>query len=211
MIAIIDSGVANLGSVKAAFQRIGVPVRVVSDGGSVERAEALVLPGVGAFADAMAELRERNLVEPIRAAAARGTPLMGICLGMQLLAEESNEFGRHAGLGLIPGRVVRLEPSHPCERVPNIGWCDLAPTSDARLYRNVKSGTAFYFVHSYVFQCTDPADVAATIRFGDRPVVAVVQRGNIHGAQFHPEKSQDAGLAVLAAFSTLVDGGTRHA
>jgi glutamine amidotransferase len=211
MIAIIDSGVANLGSVEAAFRRIGVPARVVSDSGSVERAGALVLPGVGAFADAMAELHARSLVEPIRAAAARGVPLMGICLGMQLLAEESNEFGRHAGLGLIPGRIVRLEPSHPRERVPNIGWCDLTPNSDARLYRNVECGTAFYFVHSYVFHCADPADVAATIRFGDRPVVAAVQRGNIHGAQFHPEKSQDAGLAVLAAFSTLVDGGTRHA
>jgi glutamine amidotransferase len=211
MMTIIDSGVANLGSVQAALRRIGLPARVVTDGDSVRRADALLLPGVGAFAGAMAVLKERGLVGPIRAAAADGVPVMGICLGMQLLAEESEEFGCHEGIGLIPGRVVRLDPRQTGERVPNIGWCDVTPTPDAALYRDVAPGASFYFVHSYVIECRAPSDVAASIRFGDRPVTVAVQRGNIHGAQFHPEKSQDAGLSVLAAFSTLARERSAHA
>ena len=117
-LTIIDSGVANLGSVQAALRRIGVPARVVTDADSVRRADALLLPGVGAFAGAMAVLNERGLVDPIRAAAADGVPVMGICLGMQLLAEESEEFGRHEGLGLIPGRVVRLERGRAASACP---------------------------------------------------------------------------------------------
>src|SRR5829696_303481 len=117
-LTIIDSGVANLGSVQAALRRIGVPARVVTDADSIRRADALLLPGVGAFAGAMAVLSERSLVDPIRAAAADGVPVMGICLGMQLLAEESEEFGRHEGLGLISGKAVRLEPRLSGERVP---------------------------------------------------------------------------------------------
>ena len=128
-LTIIDSGVANLGSVQAALRRIGVPARVVTDADAIRRADALLLPGVGAFAGAMAVLNERSLVDPIRAAAADGVPVMGICLGMQLLAEESEEFGRHEGLGLIPGRVVRLESRLSGERVPNIGWCDVTPSA----------------------------------------------------------------------------------
>jgi len=211
MIAIVDSGVANLGSVEAAFRRIGIQGRVTADGRAVRCAAAVLLPGVGSFADAMATLLERQLVEPIRAAAADGVPVMGICLGMQLLAEQSEEFGCHEGLGLIPGRVVRLNPSRPSERVPNIGWCDVTPAPNAALYREVARGTAFYFVHSYHLDCCDPADVAATIRFGGGTVAAAVQRGNVHGAQFHPEKSQDGGLAVLAAFAALARVRGAHA
>ena len=210
-LSIIDSGVANLGSVQAALRRIGVPARVVADADSIRRADALLLPGVGAFAGAMAVLSERSLVDPIRAAAADGVPVMGICLGMQLLAEESEEFGRHEGLGLIPGKAVRLEPRLSGERVPNIGWCDVTPAPDALLYREVAPGTAFYFVHSYVLECRTPSDVAASIRFGGREVTVAVQHGNIHGAQFHPEKSQDAGLSVLAAFSAFARGCSAHA
>ncbi len=208
-LTIIDSGVANLGSVQAALGRIGVPAQVVTDADSVRRADALLLPGVGAFARAMAALNEHGLVEPIRAAAADGVPVIGICLGMQLLAEESEEFGHHEGLGLIPGRVLRLEPRQSGERIPNIGWCDVTP--DALLYREVEPGTAFYFVHSYVLECRTPSDVAASIRFGGREVTVAVQRGNIHGAQFHPEKSQDAGLSVLAAFSAFARERSVHA
>jgi glutamine amidotransferase len=210
-LTIIDSGVANLGSVQAALRRIGLPARVATDVDSVRRADALLLPGVGAFARAMAVLNEHGLVDSIRAAAADGVPVMGICLGMQLLAEESEEFGRHEGLGLIPGRVVRLESRQSGERVPNIGWCDVTPAPDAILYREVEPGTAFYFVHSYVLECRTPSDVAASIRFGGREVTVAVQRGNIHGAQFHPEKSQDSGLSVLAAFSALARGRSVHA
>jgi imidazole glycerol-phosphate synthase subunit HisH len=200
---VIDSGVANLGSVQSALRRIGLPARVVTDADSVRRADALLLPGVGAFAGAMAVLNERGLVDSIRAAAADGVPVMGICLGMQLLAEESEEFGRHEGIGLIPGRVVRLDSRQSGERVPNIGWCDVTPAADAILYREVEPGTAFYFVHSYALECRTPSDVAASIRFGGRKVTVAVQHGNIHGAQFHPEKSQDAGLSVLAAFAAF--------
>jgi len=172
---------------------------------------AVLLPGVGAFANAMAQLDSRDLAGPIRAAAADGVPVLGICLGMQLLAEESEEFGRHEGLGLIPGSVVRLSPRLAGERVPNIGWCDVTPALDAALYREVVPGTSFYFVHSFVLDCREASDVAATIRFGDGPVTVAVQRGNIHGAQFHPEKSQDAGLSVLAAFCALARNGSNHA
>jgi glutamine amidotransferase len=210
-IAIVASGVANLGSVETAFRRIGAAAQVVADGASVRRADAVLLPGVGAFADAMAALKRRGLVEPIRAAAAEGVPVMGICLGMQLLAEESEEFGCHEGLGLIPGRVVRLNPGRAGERTPNIGWCDVIPAPRAMLYRDVAAGTAFYFAHSYVLACRDQEDIAATIRFGGHPVAAAIERDNIHGAQFHPEKSQDGGLAVLAAFAALARERARYA
>ena len=198
---VIGSDVANPGSVQFALRRKHLLARVATDVDSVRRADALLLPGVGAFARAMAVLNEHGLVDSIRAAAADGVPVMGICLGMQLLAEESEEFGRHEGLGLIPGRVVRMDPRQSGERVPNIGWCDVTAAPGAILYREVEPGTAFYFVHSYVLECRTPSDVAASIRFGGREVTVAVQRGNIHGAQFHPEKSQDAGLSVLAAFA----------
>ncbi len=211
MITVIDSKVANLGSVQAALRRIGAPFRVAADPGVVRDAAALLLPGVGAFADAMAALRSHGLVEPIRAKAAAGTPVLGVCLGMQLLAEESEEFGRHEGLGLIRGRVLRLAPSRTGERVPNIGWCDVTPAPHASLYRAVQPGTAFYFVHSYHLACSDPGDVAAEMRYGAGNIAAAVEHGNIHGAQFHPEKSQDAGLSVLAAFAALVRERLGHA
>ena len=204
MIAIVDSGIANLGSVEAAFRRIGVAAQVVADGDLVRAADGVVLPGVGAFPDAMAALEARHFVEPICLAAEIGVPVLGICLGMQLLAEESEEFGRHKGLGLIPGQVVRLQTRHPGERVPNIGWCDVMPAPKAALYRGVAPGTALYFAHSYALACRDADDVVATIRFGGETVTVGVQRGNIHGAQFHPEKSQDGGLAILTAFAALV-------
>lgn len=211
MITIVDSGVANLGSVQAAFARLGVSSELARTADAVRRAQALLLPGVGAFADAMAALRARDLVAPIRAAAADGVPLLGVCLGMQLLAEESEEFGRHEGLGVIPGRVVRMVPRLPGERIPNIGWCDVTAAPQALLYRDVPPGTAFYFVHSYVLECRDPATVCATIHFGGADVPAAVEHGNVHGAQFHPEKSQDGGLTVLAAFAALARESRRAA
>jgi imidazole glycerol-phosphate synthase subunit HisH len=211
MITIVDSKVANIGSVQAALRRIGAPYRIAQDPGMVRDAAALLLPGVGAFADAMAALRAAGFIEPIRAAAASGTPVIGVCLGMQLLATESEEFGRHEGLGLIRGRVRRLAPAQAGERVPNIGWCDVSPSPASSLYREIKPGTAFYFVHSYHLACDDPADVAAGMRFGGGQITVAVEHANIHGAQFHPEKSQDAGLTVLAAFATLVARRVQHA
>ena len=209
MITIIESAIANLGSVRAALQRVGVAASVSADPHSIRNASALLLPGVGAFGDGMASLHRNGLVEPIQAAAAAGTPILGICLGMQLLAEESEEFGRHKGLGLIRGRVVRMTPAAG-EHVPNIGWCDLTPTRISTLYPAVKAETPFYFVHSYRLVCGDPIDETATIVFGGAPVTVGIERGNIFGAQFHPEKSQDAGLMVLAAFVNHAAGPHRH-
>lgn len=200
MIAIIDSGIANIASVLGACQRVGAEAEVTSDPRQVARARALILPGVGAFADGMESLSRRGLIQPILAAAAAGTPILGICLGMQLLADASEEFGTHPGLGLVPGRVCLLRPALRVERVPNIGWCDVLPGAQSHLFAGVARGTPFYFVHSYHFVCAEAADCAGTIRFGGGAVCAAVERGNVWGAQFHPEKSQDAGLEVLGNF-----------
>ena len=209
MIGVIDLGISNIGSVMRAFQRLGSLPALLRDPQAVARAHAIVLPGVGAFGDGMATLHAQGMVEPLREAARAGSPILGFCLGMQLLADGSEEYGDHEGLGLIPGRVVRLKPA-PGERVPNIGWCDVVPREGAPLFRNVGEGTPFYFVHSYHLHCADPGQVSATIAFGSGSVTVAVEHGNIFGLQFHPEKSQDAGLAVLDAFLSLARERTCH-
>jgi glutamine amidotransferase len=203
MITIIDSGISNLGSVLAAMRRISAQVEVTTDAAAVNRAKAILLPGVGAFADGMAALRRHGLVEPIQAAAKAGKPILGICLGMQLLAEGSDEFGDHEGLGLVPGRVKKL-PSVQGLRVPNIGWCDMEVRRSASLFAGIESGATFYFVHSFHLVCAQPAHSAGALAFGPSLVTGAVEHGNIFGAQFHPEKSQDAGLAFLANFAAYV-------
>ena len=202
MIAVIDSGLSNIGSVLTALQRIGAKAEPTRDPAEVATAASLLLPGVGAFGDGMTALRQQGLVEPIRAHAAAGKPILGICLGMQLLASASEEFGEHQGLGLIPGRVRRLRPQAGL-RVPNIGWCGLQARNDARLFADIPADACFYFVHSYVIDCDTAEDCAGTLTFGDDEETVAVQRGRIFGAQFHPEKSQDAGLAVLDAFRRI--------
>jgi glutamine amidotransferase len=195
---LVDMGISNLGSVRQALRRVEAPPMTHATPAAVDGARAILLPGVGAFGDGMASLRSQGLVEPIRRAAARGVPVFGICLGMQLLAEESEEFGRHEGLGLLPGRVRRLQADREGFRVPNIGWCDVAPKRAGRLFP--RGGGSFYHVHSFHLEPRDPSVVAATIEFSGRSVAVAVERGNLHGVQFHPEKSQDDGLGVLAAF-----------
>jgi imidazole glycerol-phosphate synthase subunit HisH len=204
MVTVIDSGIANIGSVLSACRRIGVAAAVTTNAREVVVAQALILPGVGAFANGIESLRRHDLVEPIRDAAAAGTPILGICLGMQLLADKSEEFGEHDGLGLISGRVLKL-PASAGERIPNIGWCDVTTAKRATLFEGVESGSAFYFVHSYYLECDDPADSAAGIRFGNRQICIAVERGNIFGAQFHPEKSQEPGLRFLANFVRAIE------
>ena len=204
MITVIDSGIANIGSVMSALRRIGAPATVNTEAAALRRAAALILPGVGAFGDGMAALDKHGLTAPIREAAAAGTPILGICHGKQLLAEVSEEFGEHRGLGLVPGRVVRLRPLHAAERVPNIGWCDVHPLRPSALFAKVAPGTAFYHVHSFHLRCADPADAVAAIHFGGEAVTVGVERGNVYGVQFHPEKSQDGGLTVLADFAEQV-------
>jgi glutamine amidotransferase len=202
MITVIDSGIANIGSVLAALRRAGAAVRTTQAASDVESASALVLPGVGAFKDGMDSLHHHGLVEPLRRVVTRGTPILGICLGLQMLADASEEFGAHEGLGLLPGRVVRLTPRDAGERVPNIGWCDVRVEPGARLFADAPVGSC-YFVHSYYLRCRDVPDTVAWIDFGGGSVTAAVERGNVFGTQFHPEKSQDIGLAVLHNYARL--------
>ncbi len=203
MVTVIDMGLSNLGSVLHALSRIGVAAGSSRDPERVGDSPALVLPGVGAFGDGMAALRDAGLVDPIRAHVAAGRPLLGICLGMQLLADEGTEHGAFGGLGLVPGRVVRVTPDDPRRRVPNIGWCDVTP---AAAHGPVTRESSMYFVHGYHLVPDDPADVAATVDLSP-PVAAAVARGPVWGVQFHPEKSQDDGLAVLEAFCERIPLG----
>jgi glutamine amidotransferase len=197
MIALVDSEIGNLASVIAAFGRVDASVQVVRDAAALARASAIVLPGVGAFGDGMAGLRSRGFVDPLREAARAGKPILGICLGMQLLVEESEEHGRHEGLGVLPGRVRRLAADRPGYRVPNIGWCDVTVVRTGALFPDSGRGDAFYFVHSY-FVDTAAENVTATIEFSGASVPAALEAENICAVQFHPEKSQDAGLDLLA-------------
>jgi glutamine amidotransferase len=204
MITIIDSGIANIGSVVAAYRRLGIATTITTDPKTVATATALVLPGVGAFADGMESLRQKDLVQPILDAAAAGVPILGICLGMQLLAEVSEEFGEHPGLGLIPGRVVPLQPAQVDERVPNIGWCDVTLKPASPLFAGMGSVETFYFVHSYYLNCTYSHHSIGTLPFGAIPVTVAVAHKNVFGVQFHPEKSQDTGLKLLYNFSLRI-------
>jgi glutamine amidotransferase len=204
MITIIDSGIANIGSVVAAYRRLGIATTTTTDPKTVATASALVLPGVGAFADGMDNLRQKDLVQPILDAAAAGVPILGICLGMQLLAEVSEEFGEHEGLGLILGRVIPLQPAQANERVPNIGWCDVTLNPQLSLFQGMGTSQTFYFVHSYYLNCSDSRHVVATIPFGEAMVTVAVAHRNIFGVQFHPEKSQDAGLQLLNQFARTI-------
>lgn len=198
-IVIVDMQISNLASVLQALQQIGAPPHVPATAQNVESASAILLPGVGSFGDGMASLRQKQLVDPIKRAAKRGTPVFGICLGMQMLAERSEEFGEHEGLGLIGGDVKRLQPREPDFRVPNIGWCDVTATRPSALFPNGVAG-CYYHVHSYHFVPKDCAITVGTINYAGTPHVVALEAGNLFGVQFHPEKSQDDGLQVIANF-----------
>jgi glutamine amidotransferase len=196
LIAIVDYGVGNLGSVTKAFARVGAPAVLSGDPATLRSAQALVLPGDGAFGATMAEVRDRGLSDVLLEAARGGRPLLGICVGMQLLFEESEEHGRHAGLGLLPGRVRRLPGPLP---VPHMGWNRLRPLRPHPLLDGLAAGSHVYFVHSYY--CDAPADVTiATTDYG-LEFPAVVARDNVVGMQFHPEKSQGVGLSLVETFA----------
>jgi len=205
MIAIIDYGVGNLFSLRSSFQYIGADAIVTGDADEIARCERIVLPGVGAFRDAAEKLRRAGLDEVVRREALSGKPLLGICLGMQMLFDRSLEYGEHKGLGLIPGSVVPLAPLLPPGlKVPHIGWNALIFPKDrpkSRLFRFVGEGEHVYFVHSYhASDCEDA--VTATAEYGV-PVTAAVERGNVFGTQFHPEKSGQTGLNILRAFCSV--------
>ena len=199
MIAIIDYGVGNLFSLCSSFRKIGADVVVTSDPDVIRSAEKLILPGVGAFGDAIAMLRASGLDVLIREQVAAGKPIMGICLGMQMLFEKSYEYGEHEGLGLLKGSVIPMEGRIPAQlKIPHIGWNALHFTRNSKLFRYIQNGDCVYFVHSYfAADCDD--SLIATAEYGPA-LTAAVELGNITGCQFHPEKSGEVGLNILRAF-----------
>ncbi|MFN0183121.1 MAG: imidazole glycerol phosphate synthase subunit HisH [Aquabacterium sp.] len=197
MIAVVDYGFGNLRSLRNALEYLGAEVEVTHDPAVLEEAERIVLPGVGAFGDAMVALRERGLVQPLtRLALHQKKPVLGICLGMQLFARHSNEHGTHDGLGWLPSHIDALHVPPPL-KVPHVGWNNIAFDAGDWLFEGIRGQEAnFYFVHSFHMVCDDPSIRTATADYG-APVTAVVRQGHLVATQFHPEKSQDNGLRLL--------------
>jgi glutamine amidotransferase len=212
MIAIIDYGMGNLRSVHKAFEHLGAEVLVTRDKKKIASASKIVLPGVGAFKDCMKNLTDLELVDPILKSIESGKPFFGICLGMQLLFTESEEFGRHRGLNLIPGKVVRFPDTAPPRKssktksepvkltVPQIGWNQIQKKKAVSYLKGIPEGSFVYFVHSYYVIPKDPKTIATTTDYGIE-FASSVQKENIFATQFHPEKSQAVGLKILKAFA----------
>lgn len=200
MIGIIDYGAGNLKSVEKAFQKLGHQVEISADLPFLASCDKLILPGVGAFADAMRELTNRGMDGFLHEQAKAGKPLLGICLGLQLLFEYSEE-GNAAGLGLLKGRIKKI-PGGNGRKVPQIGWNDITVTKQGNLLHGIKSGSFVYFVHSYYLDAADKSEVAATTQYGVT-IDAACEAGNLYATQFHPEKSSDVGLQILHNFATL--------
>ncbi len=199
MLAVIDYGAGNLRSVLHALTHLGAEnIRIAQGPRDLKGATQIILPGVGAFGAGMEELRQRDLIQPIKDAAFAGTPFLGICLGMQFLFERSDEMGDFEGLGLLPGLVTRF-PANLGLKVPHMGWNTLNQRRPSALMDGLGEQNYAYFVHSYHCVPADAADIIATVDYGI-PAVAVVERGNIAGVQFHPEKSQTPGLRILSNF-----------
>jgi glutamine amidotransferase len=197
VIGVVNYGVGNIRNVEKALQAVGAEARVSADPNELADCAGIVLPGVGAFGDAMQRLRASGLDEIVVRAAADGTPLLGLCVGLQMLFDEGTEFGRHTGLGLLPGRVVRFPEASGV--VPHVGWNRVRPVREHPLFAGLEHGDFFYFVHSYYVEPAVPADVLATTDYG-LEYASVCARANVMGAQFHPEKSQRPGLRLLENF-----------
>jgi len=201
MIAIVDYQMGNLRSVQKGFEKVGHSAVITASAKELAAADKIVLPGVGAFGDAMRELRARDLIEPIRDCIEAGKPFLGICLGLQLLFERGFEGGEHEGLGILAGDVVRFELP-PEFKVPHMGWNQAHIVRPAPVLTGISEGTHFYFVHSYYVRPTDPQVVAIEADY-HRPFCAMVWRDNLYATQFHPEKSQTEGLRLLRNFAEL--------
>ena len=203
MIAIVDYGVGNLFSLSSSLKALGLETEITRDADKLRAADRIILPGVGAFGDARAKLDATGLVPVIQAEAAR-KPLLGICLGMQLLFDRGFEYGEHPGLGLVPGQVVDLHGALEDKtlKVPHMGWNSLQIVKDDPLFRYVRDGEYVYYVHSFYAANCLPSTLA-TSRYGNVEVTGVVRNGNVWGTQFHPEKSGDTGLRLLRAFAEL--------
>jgi len=207
MIAIVDYGIGNLGSVTKGFRHVGAEVQLTGEPDALRQAAALVLPGDGAFGATMEEIERRGLVPILREAVKRGTPLLGICIGMQVLFEESEEHGVFQGLGFLPGRVRRFDDTLP---VPHMGWNELHPHHQEHpLLEGIADGAHVYFVHSYF--CDAPPEVTIASSDYGRDFAAIVGRGHVLGVQFHPEKSQQVGLRMVANFVRFVEATRRAA
>lgn len=215
-ITIIDYGLNNLKSVIRAFEKLGRDADIVTDGGEIGNPDALVLPGIGAFGDAMSELRERNFVSEINTHAEAGKPILGICLGMQLLFSGSEEVEYHRGLDIISGNVVYFPPTDDVEmedyKIPQVGWNEIRPVADAddclwnnTLLDQTEPGSDVYFVHSLYPEPKNTADVLAVSEYGGTIFPAVVQCGSVVGTQFHPEKSGAVGIDILSSFCEQFD------
>jgi glutamine amidotransferase len=199
MIAIVDYGVGNLRNVEKAFEAVDARAVITGDASAIRSADKVVLPGVGAFGHCASGLRKAGLEEVVVEAAANGKPLLGLCVGLQLMFDEGHEFGIHKGLGLLSGKVVRFPESGP--KVPQIGWNQVEGLKDHPLLAGIGEGSYFYFVHSYRIEAARPEDVLASTEYGIR-YPSICARGSICGVQFHPEKSQDAGLRLLSNFAS---------
>jgi len=211
VIAIIDSGIANLRSVQKGFERIGADAKVVDDPRTLRDASGIVLPGVGAFADGISKLQDGGFVEPLLRAIEVGKPVLGICLGLHFLFSESEEFGHHAGLNVIKGRVIRFTDTALSGngreagsrlKIPHMGWNRIRIERQAPIFKGIPDGAFFYFVHSYYVEPEDDSVIAATTEYGLR-FTSVLWRENLFACQFHPEKSQALGLQLLKNFAAL--------
>jgi glutamine amidotransferase len=207
MINIIDYEMGNLRSVEKAFESIGFAVRISADPEDIKTADKVVLPGVGAFRDCINNLRGGGFVDPLMEHIAAGKPMLGICVGMQMLFDVSEEFGTHQGLGLIPGKVVRF-PVGMTEngerlKVPHMGWNTIDIHRQSPLFKGIENDSYLYFVHSYYCAAENREDIAASCRYGDIEFCASIWRDNIMATQFHPEKSQTVGLSIFKNFAEM--------
>lgn len=199
-LAIINYGMGNLGSVRRSFEELNVDAIIASDPAQLQESDRIVLPGVGSFAEGMSNLLERGWVEPLTDAVhQQHKPLLGICLGMQMLADTGTEGGHIKGLGFIPGKVQKLDDLGCNLRIPHVGWNEVQQVAEDALFDGIRDASDFYFVHSYAFVPTDTKHLIATAPYGV-PVTAVVKNANIYGCQFHPEKSSKAGRRLLQNF-----------